>query len=138
MYYLLLSNNINPIPLSLHKQSKAVTLEQIPSNLKEIIIGLGLGDLYLRKRHKNTSLNFKQSIKNEAYIIHLYTLFQEFCKMTPKIKETKLENKSHQSIFFDTLTFEAFNYYHDLFYCNNKKVVPDNIEELLTARSLAY
>ena len=76
MYYLLLSNNINPIPLSLHKQSKAVTLEQIPSNLKEIIIGLALGDLYLRKRHKNTSLNFKQSIKNEAYIIHLYTLFQ--------------------------------------------------------------
>ena len=36
------------------------------------------------------------------------------------------------------MTFEAFNYYHDLFYCNNKKVVPDNIEELLTARSLAY
>ena len=58
--------------------------------------------------------------------------------MAPKIKDAKLKDKSHQSIFFDTLTYEAFNYYYDLFYINKKKIVPLNIEELLTARSLAY
>lgn len=58
--------------------------------------------------------------------------------MAPKIKDAKIQNKVHQSIFFDTLTYEAFNYYYDLFYKNKNKQVPSNIEELLTARSLAY
>lgn len=127
-----------PIPLSLVKQPKTITLQDIPADLKEILVGLALGDLYLRKRAKNTSLHFKQSIKNEPYILHLYTLFQEFCKMTPKIKDAHLKYKTHQSIFFDTLTYDTFNYYYDLFYKNKNKVVPSNIEELLTARSLAY
>ena len=76
-------------------------------------------------------------IKNEAYILHLYSLFQEYCKMTPRIKDAPLKGKMHQSIYFDTLTYEAFNYYYDLFYKNNIKIVPKNIGEL-TAKGLAY
>jgi len=125
-------------PLSLAKQPKTITLKEIPADLKDILVGLALGDLHIRKRCKNTSLHFKQSIKNEPYILYLYTLFQEFCKMSPKIKDARIKDKTHQSIFFDTLTYEAFNYYHDLFYKNKKKIVPYNIEELLTARSLAF
>ena len=122
-----------PVKISLPKQPQTITFEEIPSHLKEIIVGLALGDLHIRRRNRNTSLNFKQSIKNELYIQHLYTLFQEFCIMTPKIGETMLNNKKYQSIYFDTLTYEAFNYYHELFYVNNIKIVPTNIEELLTA-----
>ncbi len=127
-----------PIPLSLVKQPKTITLQEIPEDLKEILVGLALGDLYIRKRFINTSLHFKQSLKNEPYILHLYTLFQEFCKMTPKIKDARFKDKTHQSIFFDTLTYDVFNYYYNLFYKNKKKIVPCNIEKLLTARSLAY
>ena len=134
----MLSTNSSPIPLSLNKRPKTVTLEEMPSELKEIIVGLSLGDLHIRRRHLNTSLSFKQSVKNEPYILHLYTLFQEFCKMTPVIYEAKLKDKVHRSIIFDTLTYPAFNYYHELFYKNKKKIVPSNIEELLTARSLAF
>ena len=137
-WFSLYFNSSSPIPLSLNKKPKTVTLEQIPNELKEVLIGSALGDLYIRKRSKNTSLHFKQSIRNEPYIIHLYTIFQEFCKTTPQIKDARLKDKTHQSIFFDTLTYEAFNYYYDLFYKNKKKVIPSNIEELLTARSLAY
>ena len=127
-----------PVKISLPKQPQTITFEEIPSHLKEIIVGLVLGDLHIRRRSRNSSLNFKQSIKNELYIQHLYTLFQEFCNMTPRIGETMLNNKKYQSISFDTLTYEAFNYYHELFYVNNIKIVPTNIEELLTAKSLAY
>lgn len=109
------------IPLSLNKQPKTITHEEIPFELKEIIVGLALGDLHIRKRYQNTSLNFKQSIKNEQYIFHLYSLFQEFCKITPKIYESKLKDKIHQSIVFDILTYDAFNFYHNIFYKNNKK-----------------
>lgn len=127
-----------PISLSLHKQPKSISFDDIPSELKEIIIGLALGDLYIRRRNTNTCLCFKQGLVNEAYILHLYTLFQEYCKMSPRIKDTPLNGKTHQSILFDTLTYPAFNYYHELFYKDGKKFVPLNIQELLTARSLAY
>lgn len=56
------------------------------SELEEIIIGLLLGDLFAEKRKptSNTRLQFKQSIKNKAYIDHLYSLFKEYCNSEPK------------------------------------------------------
>ncbi len=58
--------------------------------------------------------------------------------MSPKIKDAVLNGKTHQSIYFDTLTYAAFNYYHGLFYKDKKKVVPSNIQDLLTPLGLAY
>lgn len=48
----------SPISLSLIKQPKTITFDDIPSELKDIIIGSGLGDLYIRRRSKNTCLCF--------------------------------------------------------------------------------
>jgi hypothetical protein len=127
-----------PVNLSLHKQPKSITFDDIPSELKDIIVGLALGDLHIRRRNKNTCLNFKQCINHEAYILHLYTLFQEYCKMSPRIKDVAVNGKTYQSIYFDTLTYEALNYYHELFYKDKKKIVPLNIQELLTAKGLPY
>jgi hypothetical protein len=101
-------------------------------------VGLALGDLDIRRRNTNTCLCFKQGLINKGYIIHLYTIFQEYCKMSPRIYNEAKKSKVHQSIVFDTLTYPAFNYYHELFYRDNKKIVPLNIQELLTPRGLAY
>lgn len=92
--YTINHNIISSISLSLIKQSKTITSDDIPSELKDIIIGLGLGDLYIRKRSRNTCLCFKQSIKNETYILHLYSLFQGYCNMSPRIKDAPLSGKS--------------------------------------------
>lgn len=128
------------ITLILTKKPKSIRYEDISSELKEVIVGLALGDIHIRKRKKtwNTYLCVKQSIKNEVYVIHLYDLFQEYCNMTPRIKDTRLLGKTHQSIYFDTLTYPAFNKFHDMFYKDKVKIVPKNIGELLTARGLAY
>jgi len=109
------------IAISLYKEPKSITFDDIPSELKDIIIGLALGDLYIRKRNKNTCLCFKQGVVHQDYIMHLYTLFQGYCKMSPRIKDVELKGKTHQSIYFDTLTYAAFNYYHELFYKDKKK-----------------
>ena len=106
---------------SLKKQPKSITLDEISLELKDILIGLALGDLYIRRRSKNTCLCFKQSTIHEEYIFHLYTLFQEYCNMAPKIKNAVLLGKTHKSIYFDTLTYGAFNYYFELFYKDKKK-----------------
>ncbi len=59
----------------------------IPNTLDEIIIGCLLGDLTAEKPspNSNTRLQFKQSLKNKAYIEHLYSIFQEYCGSKPLI-----------------------------------------------------
>jgi hypothetical protein len=54
---------------------------------EEIIIGLMLGDLIAKflKPTSKTRLQFKQSIKNEVYIDHLYCLFNSYCNTSPKV-----------------------------------------------------
>jgi hypothetical protein len=43
-----------------------------------------------------------------------------------------------QSLYFRTLSMPCLNYYYELFYKDNKKRVPNNLDELLTERGLAY
>ena len=119
---------------------KSKIYSEISIELKEIIVGLILGDLYVRRRYKNsnTSFHFKGGLVHKEYLEHLYELFKCYCNKVIRIKNTKLCNKIHQSIYFDTLTNKDFNYYHELFYKDNIKIIPKNISELLTPRSLAY
>lgn len=117
----------------------------LPSNLHEIIIGLILGDLSVEKRfiNSNARLQFKQSIINKIYIDHLYLLFQNFCGSPPKVI-SKFDNrpnkmKEYSAIKFQTLSLPCFNIYRELFYnTDGIKTLPHNLEELLTAKGLAY
>lgn len=117
----------------------------LPHELEEIIIGLILGDLHVEKRNNNSNsrLQFKQSIINKEYIDHLYLLFHNFCGSKPKIMfsfdHRPDKNKSYSSIKFSTLSLPCFNKFRLLFYkLDGTKFIPENLEELLTAKSLAY
>jgi len=113
--------------------------------LEETIIGLMLGDLFAEKikANSNTRLQFKQSIKNKAYIDHLYLLFANYCATPPKVnilKENRPEKKElNESIKFWTLSLPCFNRFRELFY-NDKgiKHIPLNLENLITPRAIAY
>lgn len=104
-----------------------------------------LGDLFAEKRYykSNTRLQFKQSNKNKDYIDHLYDLFKEYCGSKPKISNSydirPSKNKVYSSIKFTTFSLPCFNKFRALFYnSSGVKIIPDNLEDLLTARSLAY
>lgn len=58
----------------------------LPVELQEVVIGSILGDLGVERPNpqRNTRLQFKQTDKNMEYIMHLYSLFQEFCGTAPK------------------------------------------------------
>jgi len=43
-----------------------------------------------------------------------------------------------QSLYFRTLAMPCLNYYYEIFYKDKKKLIPRNLDELLTARGLAY
>ena len=87
-------------------------------------------------------LQFKQSTVNSIYIEHLYSIFKEFCGTSPKVMSyfdsRPNKNKIYNSIKFQTLSLPCFNKYKELFYNENIKIIPLNLEELLTARGLAF
>jgi hypothetical protein len=66
-------------PRKLTKKEKEALL--VPKELKEILIGLVLGDLNVQKQKngKNVRLRFGQGAVNKEYLFHLYELFKSYC-----------------------------------------------------------
>jgi hypothetical protein len=77
------------------------------------------------------------------YFNHIFELFKPFINKEYKVKSRsfidKRSNKTYSSILFATLTLPCFTYYRELFYnLEGKKIIPNNINQLLTPRGLAY
>lgn len=120
---------------------------ELSTEQKEALIGIILGDGYLErsKLTHNTRLAIDQAYpEKESYVNSLFELFRPMISPdteNPNIftmKPHKKTGKVYRSIRFRTLVHPCLNEYHDLFYKNKKKVVPANLQELLTARGLAY
>ena len=127
-----------------YRKSAKYNLE-LTTELQEIVIGLMLGDLFAEKSkpQSNTRLQFKQSNKNKEYIDHLYSLFKDYTNSEPKITSSIEKRKGKKelniSIKFWSASLPCFNKFRELFYDNQgKKFIPINLEDIITARSLAY
>jgi hypothetical protein len=77
------------------------------------------------------------------YFCHILDLFKPFLSKEFQIKSRSFVDKrtknTYSSVLFATLTLPCFSYYRNLFYnAENKKIVPLNINQLLTPRGLAY
>lgn len=111
--------------------------------LKEILVGLILGDLFVQKQERaiNARLFFEQGTINKDYLFHLFELFISYCSTEPRLY-TRAPDKRTGNIYsrltFKTLSLPCFNELYSLFYVNGVKIVPLNIGDLLTVHSLAY
>ena len=111
-------------------------------------MGLLLGDGHIQKRSINGNSRFiygQSSLRlhHLNYFNHIFNLFKSFLSKDFILKDRKFldkrTNKSYSSVSFATLSLPCFNYYRSIFYnSDNVKVVPMNIESLLTPRGLAY
>src|SRR5437660_238627 len=122
------------------KKYKLNKYKSLTPKLKEIIVGLLLGDLHLNINKNGTCyLKFEQGEIHYEYLMHLYKLFNVYVNTPPKYKIRGYNNKNKPIInwYFNTTTVEAFKELK-IFYNDKKKILPENIEELLTARGLAY
>jgi hypothetical protein len=112
--------------------------------LKEILVGLLLGDLFGRKKGAYVNFIFKQGLTQQDYLNHLYSNFKNFTASAPKIVKNSphpKNGKCYNSITFYTYSLPCFNELYNLFYVSlrsSKKVIPINIFYLLTPVSLAY
>lgn len=113
----------------------------LPSELKDILIGLCLGDLNIQKEYANARLRFVQGALHKEYLEHLYKLFSSYCSRVPKTSSGAPDKRTgvkHSSIRFETFSLPCFNELHKLFYFEGKKIVPLTIAELLTPLGLVY
>ena len=120
----------------------------IESPLNEIMIGLLLGDGHIQKRSINGNSRFiygQSSLRyyHLNYFNHVLELFKPYLSKDFELKTKsfvdKRTNNSYSSVNFATLSLPCFNYYRNIFYnSDNLKIVPSNIQDLLTPRGLAY
>ena len=110
---------------------------------KEALIGIILGDGFVErsKPSHNTRIRIEQSYPEKSeYLKSLHELLEPLTAMEPTIltRKNKKRGVLTQSLYFKTLSMACLNYYHELFYKDNVKIIPRNLEELLTGRGLAY
>lgn len=110
--------------------------------LKQVLIGNILGDVHMRRfsEKANVRIIFRQGSINASYLLHLYSLFQEFVLTPPSVSivTDKKTGKVRYNLSFSTLSLPCFNELYEIFYFEGKKFIPNNIADLLTPVSLAY
>jgi hypothetical protein len=137
--FLLFSSLVPIKPKRLTKTEKeSFSLSQ---ELKDILIGLILGDLFVQKQNVNVRLTFRQGTIHQNYLLHLYELFSNYTPSIPKKYNMPLDQRTgkvYSSIYFHTYSLPCFVPLFNMFYFEGKKIIPTNINELLTVHSLGY
>ena len=108
-----------------------------------IIFGSLLGDAHCEKRLNGTGsrISFYQEDSHVEYLLYLHKYLAEagYCNTkTPLIsKRLGLKGKLRKIVRFSTWTYNGFNWIHEIWYENGKKVLPNCIEQYLTPLALA-
>ena len=113
--------------------------------IKEMLTGVLLGDAHIRKVGVDKAfISFEQSKQKSDYLLYLHKLISEggFEVEEPKEysrEESRYPNRITESLYFRTKSLSELKPLADLFLDNEgKKVIPANIADLLTPRSLAF
>jgi len=104
----------------------------------DLIIGSLIGDASIRKRERNSCFRVAHSIKQKDYINSKLSILKEF-QISEFNERTRIINeRKFTMINLSTKTHQVFNYYRNLFYQNNKKIITKDILKQLNPKSLAY
>jgi hypothetical protein len=107
---------------------------------REILVGVLLGDACLETQNAGRSyrLKIEQGIAHAEYVQHLYSVLRDWVLSPPRSKQGQTKGVTTLNLAFQTVSHTELSTYGELFYGGRRKIVPENIGELLTARGLAY
>ena len=113
----------------------------------DVILGTLLGDGRLECRSKGirvfpltARLRIHQGEKQKDYVLWKYKIFRNFVLRKPRkimAGYDKKRNHYHYSWYFHTKTSEDFGLFHQYFYKNGIKIVPNDIFQFITPRAIA-
>lgn len=112
---------------------------------RDMLIGVLLGDAHIGRTGLDKAyITFEQSKKKLEYISYLHKLTRESGFDIEELKtytrtDVRYSDKINQSLYFRTNSLEDLKPFADLFLNNEgKKIIPTNIADHLTPRSLAF
>jgi hypothetical protein len=114
------------------------------NTIKEMLIGTILGDAHIGKIGLDKAfITFEQSKKKLEYLKFLFELSEKEGLSLNELKTYSRNdsryNKINESVYFRTRSLEKLKPLADMFLNNDgKKIIPSNISEFLTPRSLAF
>lgn len=112
---------------------------KIPNSLKSLFIGIILSDANISKPNKSDArLQFKQTYKHFEYFYSVFFRLSHYCSKGPYVTSTIVTKKIHYGLGFTTRTLACITELYDLFYVNNKKIIPSNLFDILTWEALAH
>src|SRR5438874_2219498 len=114
---------------------------QLSSVQREALVGLLLGDACLETQNRGRTyrLKIEQCARQEAYVDHLHSLFQEWVLTGPGARSKRASNGAvTTNLAFQTVSHSAFRFYAQQFYAGGRKSVPELIHHWLTPRGLSY
>ena len=113
----------------------------LPKKQQEFIIGSLLGDgrLECRSLKRTARLRIHHADSEKDYLFWKYGLLREITIVVPKRNQyiDKRFKTNVVSWYFHTKTLPSLGRFHTLFYKNGKKVIPDNLQKLISPFSLA-
>ena len=118
----------NSRPIRLLRQNFSLSNYQ-----KSILVGtlLGDGSLYSDGWSKNYRLQIAQGNDQKDYLLWKFNQFRNCCVSEPSYQEC---NKSWR---IRTISHKEFNHYAEMFYFENRKIIPQNISEHLDSLAMA-
>lgn len=123
------------------KNYRALLTELTPLQ-KEVIVGLMLNGASLQTQNggKSYRLKFVWGYESINYANHIFELFEEWFISPNAVEERVNKNDvTVNTVVNQTLSHTAFNFLHDLFIEDNKKVIkPGLIKNNLTSLGLSY
>lgn len=111
----------------------------IPKNLLPVFIGIILSDAYISRSYKaDARLQFKQTINHIEYFYFIFFKLSHYCSKAPYTTRTIVHKKEHIGLGFTTRSLSCITELYNIFYVNNKKIVPSNLYDLLSWEALAH
>jgi LAGLIDADG DNA endonuclease family protein len=107
---------------------------------REMLVGILLGDACLETQNAGRTyrLKIEQGAAHADYVQHLYEVLREWVLSPPRSKRGQTRGLTTINLAFQTVSHEEFRRFGELFYRDHRKIVPEHLEDLLTARGLAY
>ena len=123
--------------LAIEKLKQSLSLTPLQ---REVLVGLLLGDGCLETRNEGRTyrLKIEQCQAHQAYVEHLYRLFESWVLTPPRIRQVVSRGHASENISFQTVSHSALRFYAQQFYPGGRKRVPKLIRRWLTPRALSY
>ena len=120
---------------------KQLAMVQLAPYQYSVIIGLMLSDGWITfgsKTSKNARLGFKQSANHASYVFFVFNILSHYCNSIPRLTTGIRAGKRFYGLEFYSRSMPCMSELHSLFYLAGKKVVPQNIYNILTPIALAH